>query len=221
MWHNTTLKSIWRTLKVVFSKWYIWVIIIGFSLKGIDFLKKNEAIIELGYRVVERRATKLFSTFLPTDDGEYDHYGTNEKEVDDSASGRVRTLAIVKATFLKNLEDGKYLKILFGNGYFALYVDVPVVEVFNSYGLIGFLFFGYFFYLMLKYCLKEFGQPSSIISEFAAYGFLYFFVFSFTNGLIIDYNRWTFFALVCRFMPELKRTISPNKETSLEPKPSK
>ncbi|MFT5885853.1 MAG: hypothetical protein ACI9IP_002316 [Arcticibacterium sp.] len=221
MWYNSTLKSIWKGVKILFSKWYVWVAIIGFSLKGIDFMRRNEAIIELGYRVVERRVTKLLSTFLPADDSEFDHYGTKKKEVDDSASGRVKKLKSVKKVFLKNLDDGNYLKILFGNGYFALYVDIPVIEVFNSYGLIGFLLFGYFFYLMLKYCLKEFGQPSSIISEFAAYGFLYFFVFSFTNGLIIDYNRWTFFALVCRFMPELKRTISPKKETSLEPKPSK
>ncbi|MFT7249059.1 MAG: hypothetical protein ACI97P_001839 [Arcticibacterium sp.] len=220
-WNNTTFKDIWNTTKIIFSRWYVWVAIIGFSLKGIDFMKRNEAIIELGYRVVERRATKLFSTFLPADDSEYDHFGTNKKEVDDSASGRVKQLELVKKVFLKNLDDGNYLKILFGNGYFALYVDIPVMEVFNSYGLIGFLLFGYFFYLMLKYCLKEFKRPSSIIGEFAAYGFVYFFVFTFTNGLIIDYNRWTFFALVCRFMPELSSNISFNKETALESKPSK
>ena len=195
VWFNTTLKSIVKLFKSLLTKWYIWIVIIALSIKCYDLVSKNRQILELGYLVIENRIVKIANTLLSSDTG------NGEVNLDDSASGRVFTLTFVKDKLVENLEDGNYLKLLFGNGYYAYYVDVPLVEVINSYGIIGLCLFGIFFFLLAKYTYKEMRQPTSIISEFAAYGFIYFFIFTFTNGLIIDYNRWTFFALVCRFMP--------------------
>lgn len=210
MWFNNDAKSVWRKTKKLLTKWYVWLLIIFMASKGIDLVRRNEAILDLGYRIVERRLDKLVNTIFSSKP-KSGFSGNRSTEIDVSASGRVETLSIVWDQMAENFEDANYLNLLFGNGYYAFYVDVPIIEVFNSYGLIGFLIFGVFFYLMLKYCLKECKKPSSIISEFAAYGFIYFFVFTFTNGLIIDYNRWTFFALVCRFMPSMYKVIVTKK----------
>ncbi|AWV98606.1 hypothetical protein [Arcticibacterium luteifluviistationis] len=209
-WFNNDIRSIWKKFKFIFTKWYVWIVVIFMAMKGIDFIRQNEAILDLGYRIVQRRIENLVNTFIPEDvDDKW--YSKGSMQVDASASGRVEILNTISENLADNFNDGKYLNLIFGNGYFAFYVDVPIVEVFNSYGLVGFLLFGVFFYLMLKYCYLELKKPSSIISEFAAYGFIYFFVFTFTNGLIIDYNRWTFFALVCRFMPAIKNTVIKSK----------
>ncbi|UBM59734.1 hypothetical protein LAG90_03600 [Marinilongibacter aquaticus] len=196
LWFNTSWKSLSKYSKKIFSKWYFWVILILLIGKGIDFIQKNEAIVDLAYTVIERRIEKLANTFLPEEDSPY----AEEVEEDQSALGRVATMGIVWETLQENFEDGQYQKIIFGNGYYALYVDVPIIEVFNSYGLFGLVIFSIFFFSMLRYALKEMRNPQTIIGEFAAYGFVYFFIFTFTNGLIMDYNRWTFFALMCRFM---------------------
>jgi O-antigen ligase len=197
VYFNITYQSVIKLSKSLLTKWYIWIVIIALSIKGFDFVRKNREILELGYLVIENRVVKITNTLIGNDSAK------SEGIMDASASGRVFTFNYVTNQFAENFEDGNYLKILFGNGYYAFYVDIPIVEVFNSYGLIGLLLFGMFFYLMAKYSLKELKNPSSIISEFAGYGFIYFFIFTFTNGLIIDYNRWTFFALVCRFMPAI------------------
>ena len=76
--------------------------------------------------------------------------------------------------------------------------------------------FGMFLWLMIKYCLREMKNPSSIIAEFTAYGFVYFFVFTFTNGLIMDYTRFTFFIMVCRFMPEISNKFGKQTSKTIE-----
>ncbi|WP_341228574.1 hypothetical protein [uncultured Arcticibacterium sp.] len=212
IWFNHNARTIWNKIKFLFTKWYVWLIVIFMSVKGIDFIRQNEAILDLGYRFVQRRLEKLVNTFIPEEvDDKW--YSKGSVQVDLSAAGRVEILNRMAEDLAENFEEGRYLNLIFGNGYYAFYVDVPIVEVFNSYGLVGFLLFGVFFYLMLKYCYIEIRKPTSIISEFAAYGFIYFFVFTFTNGLIIDYNRWTFFALVCRFMPAINNSIIKPKTT--------
>ncbi len=214
LWHNNTVYTVARGIRKLFTKWYVWVIAILIFAKGIDFINKNQAIIELGYGVIERRLEKLANTLLPTDNSD-DLFG-EEVVTDQSAEGRVETLGIVKEALIENFENGYYHKMFFGHGYYALYVDVPMVEVYHSYGLFGLLLFLIFFISMIKYCWMEMRRPTSIISQFVAYGFVYFFIFTFTNGLIIDYNRWTFFIMVCRFMPTAQKHLIKLKEKKLE-----
>ena len=196
-YHNTTFTGIVRGLKSWFTKWYFWVIVLGVIFKGIDLFRKNEDLFYLGFLVISNRFEKLINTFLPSDENNL--FG-EEIVVDQSALGRVETIGQVQEIFIENFEDGNYLQILFGNSYRALYVDVPVLEVFHSFGLIGLALFGTLFILLIKFMWKEMRKPNSLIGEFAAYGFVYFIVFNFTNGLIMDYNRWTFIAFASRFL---------------------
>src|SRR5690606_34068727 len=136
-------------------------------------------IVELGYRVIERRIENLLNTFKPSK--EEGLYSTEEVKVDDSASTRVKNIEYIKTKFQENFEETNFKNIVFGNGYFDLYVDVPILEVFNSYGLLGLGLFGLLFILMLVYCLREMKRPTGVVTEFIAYGFIYYFVFTFTN----------------------------------------
>ncbi len=204
--YNLTLKKVSQFFGKLFSKWYFWIILIAIVVKGMSFIRQNEVIVELGYRVIERRVENLLNTFTPSK--EEGLYSTEEVKVDDSASTRVKNIEYIKTKFQENFEETNFKNIVFGNGYFDLYVDVPILEVFNSYGLLGLSLFGLLFILMLIYCMREMKRPSGIVTEFIAYGFVYYFVFTFTNGLIMDYNRFTYFVLVVRFMPSLGARFS-------------
>lgn len=190
------------TLKFGFSllkKWYVLLFLLFIGYKAIGYYNSHKAIIDTGTRYIEMRIENLIETFIPSNKKkELNSYGPTK---DDSASTRVKLVGIVIDTFKENYEEQKYHKLLFGNGYMALYVDVPILEVIHSFGIFGFLLFCFFFFSIARFCLKEMKKPNTYITEFIAYGFIYFFVYTFTNGLIIDYNRWGYYALVCRFIP--------------------
>ncbi|KPM49853.1 hypothetical protein [Jiulongibacter sediminis] len=209
VWHNSSFLGLIKGARKLLTKWYFWVILIALIGKGIDVFRKNEAIIELGYNVIERRVEKLVNTIFASEDE--NDITAEEVVTDESAEGRVATLKIVRESLIENFEEGWYHKIFFGHGYFALYVDVPIVEVFHSYGLAGLSIFLVFFISMIIYSWREMKNPQTIISEWTAYGFVYFFIFTFTNGLIMDYNRWTFFIMVCRFMPPAIKYVTQLK----------
>ncbi len=205
--NNVTARDIWNSFRKLFSKWYVWVILVVIVVKGMTFIRQNEVIVELGYRVIERRVENLMNTFKSKK--KEGLYSTEEIKIDDSASMRVKNIEYIKTKFSENFEETNFKNIVFGNGYFDLYVDVPILEVFNSYGLLGLFIFGILFVLMLAYCMKEIRMPTGITTEFIAYGFMYYFVFTFTNGLIMDYNRFTYFILVIRFIPAIKTRFQP------------
>lgn len=196
---NLNIKSTAKSILTLIKKWYVLVFLLFIGYKAINYYQSHKAIIDTGTRYIEMRVNNLIETFLPSNKKkELNSYGPTR---DDSANTRVKMVSIVKETFYKNYEDQKYHKLFFGNGYMALYVDVPILEVIHSFGLVGFIMFCLFFFMLAKYSFDEMRNPSTYITEFIAYGFIYFFVYTFTNGLIIDYNRWGYYALVCRFIP--------------------
>ena len=58
--------------------------------------------------------------------------------------------------------------------------------------------------------LREMKNPQSFATEYIAYAYLYFMLYTFSGGFIIDYIRWGFFAFVCRFLP-----VTLKKETKI------
>jgi hypothetical protein len=111
------------------------------------------------------------------------------------------------------------MALIFGNGYQDLYVDVPVVEAFNSLGLLGFILILTLLYQLSKFSILQIKNPESPTTEFIGYAFFYFLILSFTNGLIIDYNRWSFFVLVCRFLPLSASQFKNTKQSPFVNKP--
>lgn len=175
-----------------------WLLIIVLSVQLAISYKKYEKFISLGYSFIEFRVNKILLSFNPPEELSFKK---NVVMADDSADNRLFLLEVVHEKMLENLDEGKIFALLFGNGYQDLYVDVPVVEAFNSLGLVGLLIILTLLFQMARFSFKEMRNPQTATTEFIAYAFLYFLILCFTNGLIIDYNRWGFFVLVCRFLP--------------------
>lgn len=203
------LKNIKNGLIRFLKKPIAWLLIIIFSIQvGISY-KKYEKFIAIGYSYIEFRVNKILLSINPPDELSF------KKNViirDDSADMRLHLLEVVQEKMMDNLDEGNYMALIFGNGYQDLYVDVPVIEAFNSLGLLGFLLILTLLFQMTRFSFREMRNPQTATTEFIAYAFLYFLILCFTNGLIIDYNRWGFFVLVCRFLP-LNIGIIEKKQT--------
>ena len=180
------------------KKWYVLVILVFGIVKGVMFLNENADALKPATNYIENRIDKIVNTVFSAEDNK----NRKSRNVDESASMRVHLILATVEIFEENFTEGKFHFILFGNGYKHLYLDVPHLEVFDSFGFFMFVFYTVFFIYMIKITLKEMKKPKSITTEFIAYGFIYFFVYNFTGGLIIDYTRWGYYALVCRFFHE-------------------
>lgn len=221
------------------TKWYTILFVVLGVVKMIDVYQKNPMWVNAFYILIEDRYSKVMNTFFPEEDSIYskrgkemtredlEHYkrwvvalNQNEDvEVDASALGRVETLFKVRKAFKENYQTGNIPKLLFGNGFSHIYVDIPIIEAFDSFGLFGFFISTLLVIYMFSSAMRELFKPTNIMSEWVSLAFIYFFVTSFTNGQLIDYNRWIYIALFCRFVPfysfginELKKIREKYKE---------
>ncbi|MER0441290.1 hypothetical protein [Emticicia sp. W12TSBA100-4] len=198
---NLTLGKVYVKLKKILLSPVFWIFLTVFIFKANEYYQKNAGPITNIALTISRRVDVLGETFFPFLYKSKDSRGIYKQRVDGSASARIDNYTTLTTTFTKNLSEGKILPILFGNGYHKLYVDVPILEALHSFGIVGFLLFMTFFTYMGWQVLREMKNPHSLATEYIAYAYLYFFLYTFSGGLIIDYIRWGFFAFVCRFLP--------------------
>lgn len=203
--YSVSFFAVKRLVTRQFTKWYFWAVVIGFFAYATNFYSKNREPIRIAMEVVTVRGQKLINTFFTdaqtTTTTNKVASKTSITATDMSSQGRIENFNKVVSQFNYNIEEHNYARLLFGNGYHELYVDIPILEPLNSFGIVGFvLFLTFFIYISLQ-AFREIRNPKSITSEFVAYAFIYFFVYTFTNGLIIEYTRWGFFVLTCRFLP--------------------
>lgn len=197
---NVSLESIKSSFLKLLTKWYFWVGLVVAVNKTNEIYYRNEELIRISYEVISARFSGLFNTFFGV---EKKNMSTFEKITtqDMSATGRIENVQKVIDGHITNIENGDFGRLLFGNGYHHLYVDIPVLEPLDSFGIVGQIFFAVFFGYISYQAYREIRNPKSITTEFIAYAYVYFFVYTFTGGLLIDYIRWGFFILVCRFLP--------------------
>lgn len=213
---NVTLKSTKSFLLHLFTKWYFWLGLAAFAYKAADFYNRNYEMIRILSEVIFARLTGVLNTFF----GDFFSTTTTSsaaksavslvRDSDMSTTGRLENVQKIIDGHAANIENGEIGKLLFGNGYHHLYIDIPVLEPLNSFGIVGQIFFLVFFGYISYQAYREIRRPRSITTEFIAYAYVYFFVYTFTGGLIIDYIRWGFFILVCRFLP---LSLSPKKSS--------
>lgn len=210
-YYNITFKGIYKSAVYLFSKWYFWLGVILVVYKGIDILNKNEDFFSMAYGFFENRLTGIFSSVFAdkTDKLIESFYASG----DDSANTRVYLIQVVFEQFAENLEENNYFSLIFGNGYKNLYVDVPLIEALDSFGIVGFALHTFFHIYLIYVCFMEIRNPRSPFTEFVAYGFIYFMILNITGGYIIDYARWGYIALVARFIT----LRAPKKATALAP----
>lgn len=198
--NSVSLGAIKRFFIRLFVKWYFWLGLVVVVFKAADFYNRNYELIRISSAVLSSRISRLFNTMLGNVDKDADAL-TIALTADGSSAGRIENFEKVVNTFTTNVEEGNILKVLFGNGYHHLYIDIPFLEPLDAFGIIGQLFFTTFFVYISYQAFREMRRPRSITTELIAYAYVYFFIYTFTGGLLIDYIRWGFFILVCRFLP--------------------
>lgn len=197
---NVTLVKVVLFLRRLFLNPSFWVFFLGIVYKIYDFYVYHIGEITNVITANSKRIEVLIETFVPSFFQSSNKKVVFTQRVDMSAASRLDNLAVIQKTLEDHWEDGNILPILFGNGYHKLYVDVPILEPFHSFGIVGFIVFLSFFVYINILVYREMKNPTSFATEYIAYAYLYFFVLTFTGGFIVDYIRWGFFALVCRFL---------------------
>lgn len=157
------------------------------------FLRRNWEIYALlygyFYGFVERNAENVYAFLgLKTASGFKATY-------DASAVNRT-----VSTGFLGNVLEGHMEMLVFGKGFKSLYLDIPVLEAWIDFGLLGLLLFGGLYALFTYYSLRAMRNNPNPMTTFLAYTFILFLVQAFTNGRPNEPWHWYPLALMIRFM---------------------
>ena len=118
---------------------------------------------------------------------------TETADVDYSAMGRVGGFGIF-------LETAFSWDAFLGRGYKSDYLDVPILESFVAYGIIGFLFFASFNLFLFLFAIREIKRSTSKISTFLAYFFISLTILLITGGRPTDIAFWFPYVTMIRFL---------------------
>ncbi len=207
--YNITFSSILGSVRFLFRKWYFWLGVLFVMYKGISVYQNQKQIFEFAYGYFQDRFSGIMESILGNEENSY---ATNfEMQGDGSANTRVYMIKYVFESFANNMDKGKYVDILFGNGYKNMYIDIPVLEALDSFGIFGFALYMLLYIYMIYVSFREIRRPTSMFAEFVAYGFIYYMFLNLTGGVITDYSRWGYYALVCRFLTDpVRMTYRPS-----------
>ncbi|GAB3182080.1 hypothetical protein [Telluribacter humicola] len=130
-----------------------------------------------------------------------------EATIDASSMGRVSSFEL----FFESIDNPQIM--LFGLGYKATFLDVPVLEALINHGLLGFLFFDGFLFFLLVYTHKEVLRKTNIIALFVAYLYIYTIPQMVTGGRPYDITYWFSFILMVRFLGIKYLDAAPKQRT--------
>lgn len=111
-----------------------------------------------------------------------------------SAMGRVRNIEY----FFSEWTQNKY-NFVFGYGYRFKYMDVPVLEAFLSFGIIGVILFILLQGTILFYAIKAL-KSDSIFQIFLGLIYFHTFISIFTAGRPTDFPYWISYFIFMRFL---------------------
>lgn len=155
------------------------------------------------YDLLANYATSFFDSFLramATASG-----SARGDDADASASYRVTTIG-----YFREMLYGRPEKLIFGDGYKRIYMDVPILEAINDCGIFGLVLFGGFLLFGLRDSLRTMYHSTQEMSTFMAYFFIPTFVGGFTGGRPFDTGILFAFAMQARFVnPDLFRRRKP------------
>jgi hypothetical protein len=197
LFFNLSFPNVISTFRLFFTKWYILLIMaVGFGVLTYQY-NKNQKLLEPAVHYFEVRINNLTKSFF---DGEGETKSVKKTTGDDSANTRIMHFSRVFERLEEAIDDGNYHYVLFGQGYKYMYIDIPHLEMLDSFGLVGFAFYSLLFIRVILMCTREMRNPDSIGNEFLAYIFLYFVVANFTAGQMLDYYRFGTMFIMCRFL---------------------
>ena len=197
IYFNLNVNKAKSLIRTIFSKWYLLLFFLFSIVKSCMLINENEKVIKPTFDFVTNRIEKLTNSIFTSEEKSF---GSKSNEGDESSNMRISMMKNSIELMEENFNENKFHFILFGNGYKNSYIDVPHMEVLDSFGIFMFLLYTYLFYLMIKHSIREMKNPKSSVNEFIAYGFIFYFVLNFSGGLIIDYTRIGYYIIICRFL---------------------
>lgn len=191
VYYNLTFSGIVNSIKGLFTVRSITLLVLLFV--GINFLLSRFGDI-YGY---------LYGYIVVLGDKAYDllytatglQLGTGGATVDASAMGRVSSFGYFREAFFYNPSV-----LVLGRGYKDFYMDIPVLEAFVNHGIFGLIFFGGFCVYAFIFSIREFKNPTNMLTTFLAYFFMYLTVLLITTGRPYDTYFWFPFAIMIRFL---------------------
>jgi hypothetical protein len=197
LFYNLSFSNLSSTFRLFFTKWYILVLMaLGIGALVYQY-NKNQELLEPAINYFEVRISNLAESLFESKE---EKNITVEATGDDSANTRIMHFSKVFERFEDAIDKGQYHYVLFGQGYKFMYIDIPHLEMLDSFGLVGFLLYSVFFIRVFLMCVREMRNPDSIGTEFLAYIFLYFLIANFTSGQMLDFYRFGTIFIMCRFL---------------------
>ncbi|MFS0490616.1 hypothetical protein [Leadbetterella byssophila] len=194
---NLSFSNAVSTFRLFFTKWYIVVLVLAGFMTLSYQINKNARLLNPAFNYFNTRFEGIKKSL--TESSESKKIKVKETG-DDSANTRIQHVEGVMERLEKSFDKGNYHYILFGQGYKFMYVDIPHLEMIDSFGLIGFTIFTILFLRLILMSVREMRDPESIGTEFLAYAMIYFFIANFTSGQMLDYTRFASFYIFCRFL---------------------
>lgn len=193
---NFSVSNVLSMFRLFFTKWYVLALmVVGMATLMYQF-NKNKQLLDPAINYFELRVENLKKSFF--EDGEK---SVKVQETgDDSANTRIMHFTGVLERLEESINDGDYHYVLFGQGYKFLYIDIPHLEMLDSFGLVGFIFFTIIFVRIVLMCFREMRNPESMGTEFLAYILIYYLLNNFTSGQMFDHYRFATLFIACRFL---------------------
>ena len=115
-------------------------------------------------------------------------------EYDESAMGRV-----VNINFFFNLWKNDPWGFILGHGYKKRYIDIPVLESFINFGVIGLVTFVLFNSLILYFSIKAL-KSINVFQVFIGLFYIHTLVATFVAGRPVDFSFWVSYIVIIRFL---------------------
>lgn len=115
-------------------------------------------------------------------------------EFDESAMGRV-----VNINFFFNLWKNDPWGFVLGHGYKKRYIDIPVLESFINFGIIGLISFVTFNLLILRFSIRAL-RSKNIFQVFVGLFYFHTLIAIFVAGRPVDFSFWVTYIVIIRFL---------------------
>ncbi len=124
---------------------------------------------------------------------------------DASASGRLENIA-----YIKKIINRDWFDFIFGKGYKFWYTDIPTLEAYVDFGILGAMLFVLLNVVLVYYALIGI-RSKHLFQNFLGLFYFNLFVAAFTGGRPMDFSYWVFYLILLRFL-----LVIPSAKTSNE-----
>jgi hypothetical protein len=124
--------------------------------------------------------------------------GKTDRVVDTDISSvtRVYSFRYVKTMFA----EGEWKNILIGEGYKSQFLDVPLLESLTNHGLLGFILYDGFIFILGIYTVSQLLRPTNGFSLYIANICILLLLLSISGGRPTHPDNWLVFMFIIRFL---------------------